>query len=370
MSRNKKIKVFLGGYVNSQNAQNNNCRSLSENLDKNKFEVWTMRTWHSYPHNNDFLETPGVHYIYDTPSPLTEKLHLPYWLFAWIAYAIGIMKCDVAFLPKGEYVKFCHFVAKLSGCKLFTTLEGILDETLLKQVNKSIAEISYQYNSFSPDLYSITKYIQNREYLDKGIKCKEKILYLGVDSDKFICDNNKRKELANIVFIGFSLIRKRASEFIKMATEFPDLKFHIVGGNELEGGVIIQDYLKEHTIDNCIYHGPLGHERLSELLKGMDLMFFPSRSEGFPKVMLETACAGVPTLCYSDYGANEWIDSGRNGFVVDTYHQAKDVIQDLIDNPGKLESVSTAAIELGKSFDWKIVIKSWEEEIEKIAGKK
>ena len=76
------------------------------------------------------------------------------------------------------------------------------------------------------------------------------------------------------------------------------------------------------------------------------------------------------TLCYSDYGASEWIDSGRNGFVVDTYQQAKDVIQYLIDNPDKLQSVSSAAVELGKSFDWKIVVKSWEEEIEKIAGKK
>lgn len=370
MSRNKKIKVFLGGYVNSQNAQNNNCRSLSEQLDKTKFEVWTMRTWHSYPKNNDFVETPGVHYIYDTPAPLTEKFHLPYWLFAWIAYAIGIMKCNVAFLPKGEYVKFCHFVAKLSGCKLFTTIEGILDETLLSQVKKSITEITYQYNSFFPHLYSITKYIQNKEHRDKGIKCNEKILYLGVNSEIFINNATKQEKLTNIVFIGFSLIRKSASEFIKIATEFPDIKFHIVGGNTLEGGVTIQDYLKDHKIDNCIYHGPLDHSRLSELLKSMDLMFFPSRSEGFPKVMLETACAGVPTLCYSDYGASEWIDSGRNGFVVDTYSQAKDVIQDLIDNPEKLESVSAAAIELGKSFDWKIVVKSWEKEIEKIAREK
>ena len=369
MGRNKKIKVFLGGYVNSQNAQNNNCRSLSEHLDKTKFEVWTMRTWHGYPKNNDFVETLGVHYIYDTPSPLTEKLHLPYWLFAWIAYAIGIMKCDVAFLPKGEYVKFCHFVAKLSGCKLFTTLEGILPDMFFEDRKLDKEKYITEFKSFHY-LYSITKFIAKKEGIEKGLIFNEKPLYLGVDTSKFLCFHRNMKILSNVIFIGFQTIGKRASEFIKMSKEFPDIKFHIVGGNTLEGGVAIQDYLKDHKIDNCIYHGPLDHSRLSELLKSMDLMFFPSRSEGFPKVMLETACAGVPTLCYSDYGASEWIDSGRNGFVVDTYFQAKDVIQDLIDNPEKLESVSAAAIELGKSFDWKIVVKSWEEEIEKIAREK
>ena len=41
---------------------------------------------------------------------------------------------------------------------------------------------------------------------------------------------------------------------------------------------------------------------MSELLKDMQLHIFPSRSEGFPKVILETACAGVPSLVYADYG--------------------------------------------------------------------
>ena len=38
----KKIKIFLGAFVNYQAAQNINCRSLSEYLDKNKFEVPTF----------------------------------------------------------------------------------------------------------------------------------------------------------------------------------------------------------------------------------------------------------------------------------------------------------------------------------------
>ena len=36
----KKIKIFLGAFVNYQAAQNINCRSLSKHLDKDKFEVY------------------------------------------------------------------------------------------------------------------------------------------------------------------------------------------------------------------------------------------------------------------------------------------------------------------------------------------
>lgn len=367
MKKTRRIKVFLGGYVNSQNAQNNNCRSLSEHLDKEIFEVWTMVTWHSYPKDNDFTKVPGVHYIYDTPSHLTEKLHLPFWLFAWMAYAKGILKCDVAYLPKGEYVRFCQFMARLRGCKLFTTLEGVLPESYFS-VRKDLDRDKYIHNlKRFQNLFAITRFIADRESKDKSLEFRDKVLYLGVESDTFAYLGGRHSELHNIVFVGFNTIHKHAIEVLKMAEVFPRVNFHIVGGNALEGGVTVEGYIANHRIENCTYHGPLDHRHLSELLKTMDLMFFPSRSEGFPKVMLETACAGVPTLCYGDYGADEWITSGKNGFVVNTFDEAKSVIQDLLDHPEKLQPLSDAAVELGRRFDWKVLVRSWEDEIEKLA---
>lgn len=59
----KRIKIFLGGYVNYLNAQNINCRSLSEHLDQNKFNISTsilrlMRL--------TFVKLPGLNiYNYD-----------------------------------------------------------------------------------------------------------------------------------------------------------------------------------------------------------------------------------------------------------------------------------------------------------------
>ena len=362
--RIKRIKVFLGGYVNSQNAQNINCRSLSEHLNQENFEVWTMMSWFGYPDNNSFKRVPGVHYLHDTPLRILEKLHLPYWLFAWMAYAIGIIHCDVAYLPKREYVRFCKVLARFCGCKLFTTLEGVLDEELLcrqKNPNRYIDNI----RCFEPNLYSITKFMAQQELTAHGLECKERVLYLGTETGLFLNDSHYLSSLRQVIMIGNDLNRKRASEFIDMASLFPNIVFHIVGGNDIKG-MTVDEYVKKLGVENVFYHGMLDHNQLSETLQDMDLMFFPSRSEGFPKVMLETACAGVPTLCYSDYGANEWITDGVDGFVVDTFEEAKTVIQELIDNPEKLKPLSDAAVELGKRFDWGVLVKDWEEEIIKI----
>ena len=56
----------------------------------------------------------------------------------------------------------------------------------------------------------------------------------------------------------------------------------------------------------------------------------------------------------------------ENGFVVDTYEEAKDVIAAFCDNPAKLKAMSDKAIELGKSFDWAQLVGTWEDEIIRI----
>lgn len=85
--------------------------------------------------------------------------------------------------------------------------------------------------------------------------------------------------------------------------------------------------------------------------------------EGFPKVILETACAGVPSLVYSDYGAQDWIEHSKTGFVVNTLEEMKNIIDELAPNEKLIEKVSKNAIQLGLSFDWKLKVKAWEEVI-------
>jgi len=348
----KKIKVFLGGYVNFLNAQNINCRAISEHIDKTRFKVTTMLFW--YQDARDFKPIPVVKYF---------KLRRPARLWRYIVYLRGIVSADVAYLPKGEIDGFCRAVARIFGTKVFTTCEGILNPEYFKgDFERYVAH----YSKYAPRLYSITAFLARYENTHHGLIFDKRILYLGVDSGDFINERKKVCGLKNVVFIGNDVIRKNLMDLFDVAAACPDLKFHIVGGNQLKD-CTVEEYISRNGLDNVTYHGRLDHTALSRLLAGMDLMYFPSRSEGFPKVHLETACAGVPTLCYGDYGAAEWIDSWRNGIIVNDRDEALDAIRRLQANPALLQRMSAQAVELGKRFDWKNLVHNWEEVIEEIA---
>ena len=351
----RKIKIFLGGYVNYQAAQNINCRSLSKHLDKERFEVYTIL--YPYPNTTDFIEEKDVHYI---------KMNRHLRSLGWIAVIRGVIKCDVLYWTKWEYSTFARLTAKIMRKKIFKTVEGILADSDLAKVKNPQRYLNANRDA-EPNLYAITRYIKDRVGRAHDFKFAKRILYLGVEAEIFFNPNNNKRtgKLNNIVFIGNNLVNKGIVDFFNMARFFPETNFYIVGADTLWNGTL-EEYINTNNCQNVHYQGKLNHTDLSVFLRQMDLMFFPSRAEGFPKVQLETACAGVPTLCYADYGASEWITSGVNGFVVNTYDEALAVIKRLKDNSEEMKNLSKGAVELGRRFDWNNLISIWETEIERI----
>lgn len=356
---NKKIKVFLGGYINSINAQNLNCRSLAIHLDKDKFEVGVM----TYPGGSlsvgeEFCKVKKFH--------LLCKLYRPLRFVRYLTYLRGIIWCDVAYLPKGEIFEFCQKIARAFGKKTFITVEGVIDkesyDSLLKHCG-SQENIVRLYNGYDKT-FSITKFMFSENSRLMGIK-SDGVLYLGVEGEQFRPQTPVKKKLLNdIIFIGSDLKRKRINEFLDLAIIFPNIRFHIVGGDPS-----FAFELEKSKIKNVIFHGRLSHDDLSDLLSKMDIHVFPSRSEGFPKVTLETAAAGVPSIVYSDYGASEWITTGKDGFVVEKFEEIVDIIKDLESNPAKLQELSENAINMARRFDWKNTIKDWEKVIQDLNNK-
>lgn len=358
MKEKMRIKIFLGGYVDFLNAQNINCRALSEYLDKDKFDIMTMRFCKGKANAKDFVPTPGVKYL---------RLHRPTRYDVYRIYAQGIAWADVAYLPKGEVDGYCRSVARLFHTKVFTSLEGLISDTDLNKFPNEKKQMEYieHFFRYEPHLFSITKFLADDVCKRRGYHSASEILYLGVESKRFLNTNKVSKELKNVCFIGNMLLTKNIHDFFEASKALPDVGFHIIGAREM-GSVMVDDYIKQEGLTNVTYHGRLDHASMAKVLSTMDIMFFPSRSEGFPKVHLETACAGVPTICYSDYGAREWITTGKDGFVVDTFDEAVAVLQDLQQHPEKLKGLSHNAVELGKRFDWSVLVKEWEQVIEKI----
>ena len=333
----KKISIFLGGYINYTNAQNLNCRAIADHLNKEKFDVFTLKA-----HFGDNTSLNINTFTCKRPFRFTRHLG-----FLW-----GISHCDIAYLPKHSdtpvwVLKF----AKTLNKPIFTTIEGIDTIQMLISSSNSVDKVVCRFKYFN-NTYAITDHIINHT---KHVALENNLLLLGVNISDF--SNHNKEKLSSILFIGGLIKRKRVFEFIALAKLFPNIQFKIIG----EGPE--QQILQYKGLLNVTFFGRLNCKEMDVIFSSSDLMFLPSKSEGFPKVILEAASAGVPSLVYDNYGASDWIDNRNNGFVVSTFKQVEELVNELLENPTLLQEVSSNTQELANGYNWENVIKDWEKVI-------
>ena len=58
--------------------------------------------------------------------------------------------------------------------------------------------------------------------------------------------------------------------------------------------------------------------------------------------------------------------TNENGFVVNSFNDVIDKINQIINNPNLLQKNSEGALNLSEKFDWKKIIKDWEEVIDNL----
>lgn len=355
----RKTKIFLGAFINYTNAQNLNCLAIAKHLDKDKFEVFTLELFSGNLESN-IGKIQGVKIF---------KCFKPFRISGYLGFLWGIWNCDVAYLPKHELWKFNRFLLWLFNKKSFSTMEGIIDDENMKSMLETLGSYNKVLEIYKStnELYPITSYLGKYNSDKHGIRCNIHTLYLGCDTNLFRNDIKRGVSIKTIVYIGRLKKRKGIYDIFQLAKLFPSIKFLIYGNGEEENN--LKKIIGDQEIDNIELRDVIPHTDLAKVFEHCDLHVLPSRSEGFPKVILETAAAGVPSIVYSDYGADEWMTSGVNGWVVDTLENMKQIIQSLIDNPQLLQKVSSEAVKLADSFDWKVRIKEWEEVIIQLNNK-
>ena len=84
----RKKKIFLGAYVNINNAQNINCKSLAAYLDKEKYVIKTLKV--SLKEHQQLNSEISYITVYKSI----------YILSNFFAFLYGIMWSDLSYLPK------------------------------------------------------------------------------------------------------------------------------------------------------------------------------------------------------------------------------------------------------------------------------
>lgn len=337
-----KIKVFLGGYINYTNAQNLNCRALGEHLNKDKFEVYALKV-----HFGDNKKYSLKSFNCFKPFSITQHFG-----FLW-----GILNCDIAYLPKHiDTPLWVLKLAKLLKKPIFTTIEGNVNDLsqdhnligLFRSQQKMKSHFTY-FNA----VFGITQKLINNTH--QVIKMRETPLSLGIVVKNF--SHHNKEKLFSIVFVGRLIKRKGVYEFIALAKLYHNIQFKIIGeGSE-------QQSLQNMAPLNVSFFGKLNHNEMDAIFSSSDLLFLPSKSEGFPKVILEAASAGISSVVYNTYGASNWINDRENGFIVNDFNEVKSIVNELLNDSILLQNTSKGAVKLAQKFDWRNIILDWEKVI-------
>ena len=343
-----KVKVFLGGYINYTNAQNLNCRAIAEYLDNDKFLVFALTTHFGK------IERFKVN-TFNCLKPFIFSKHLG---FLW-----GILNCDVAYLPK--HIDTPIWVLKTANLlkkPIFSTIEGNVTDLSKPNLISLFGSENKMKNHFSyfKQVFGISHFL-NQE-TQSVIIMNDNPLSLGVNVHQF--SSKTAQKLRSIIFVGGFMKRKRLDEFLQLAELYPQITFNIVGNGPEK------DNLEKKASSNVIFHGVLSHAKINVIFQQSDLMFLPAKSEGFPKVILESASAGIPSIVYSAYGASNWMKHRGNGFIVNDFDEVKGIVNELLNNSKFLQSISENAKELANAYNWKNVIKDWEKVIVNLYNEK
>jgi glycosyltransferase involved in cell wall biosynthesis len=186
------------------------------------------------------------------------------------------------------------------------------------------------------------------------------IIPVGVDTRVFT-PMRREATVPTVLFVGHLIERKGPQFVVEAARQFPEARFLLVGSAR---GTFGENLRKEcKPIANIRFADPMPHAQLADVMRGCDVLLHPSRIEGVPKVTLEAAASGLPSVVFDDYLTPSVVD-GSTGFQVKTFDEMLARLKLLISDRDLRQKMGMAAVQHAQSFDWDLIAKKWVQVLE------
>lgn len=192
-----------------------------------------------------------------------------------------------------------HFVGDTADA----TKHNIRFSWLKKQI--LLAGYSFEYRRILKSARKSTVYTN-------GSHLSEKLRKQGISATPVVSSTITKEDLAleplrllsnkplTIIYVGYLRYAKGIDTLIEVIKRLEkrhfDYQFHIVGDGDMYS--TLQQLIDDLKLDDHIYlHGHIDNrDKLLSLLRASDLFFFPSLSEGSPRVVIEAMSQGCPVL--------------------------------------------------------------------------
>jgi glycosyltransferase involved in cell wall biosynthesis len=197
--------------------------------------------------------------------------------------------------------RFLFLFERLTGrfTDAYVSVSKVLSETYIE---KGIGKKDNYYTVYSG--MELSKFYHARD----KVSYKEKHEELGIDAGTFLIGNVARLETRK----GHQFL---LDAFKNVVEEQKDdhVKLLIIGeGNKRK---YLKNYVKELNLgDKVIFTGY--REDVEELMALMDIFVLTSLREGLPRVLVQAAAVGMPSVVFNVDGVPEIIKDNYNGFLV------------------------------------------------------
>ncbi len=268
---------------------------------------------------------------------------------------------------KTKHSKFCQKEMSLLNCLT-------CERSNVKPSLPIVLYYNYVIKHFELNIFrkihciSICKIIQSA-LLQSNIKST--LIYQSID----IPENPPKLNFTKNILYAGRLSKEKGVKYLiyamkNVVEDFPKAKLLIAGeGKE-------RKYLEYLTKSlglkkNVEFLGWLNKDQLKELYKNIDFIVLPSIwQEPFGLTGLEAMSYGRPAIAFNVGGISEYIDNGKNGFLIDVFNfnELSEKIKELLTNEKKLKEFSLSSIKKSKEFSNEIFYKKIKEFYSKVIG--
>jgi len=282
-----------------------------------------------------------------------------HWFDAWTAKRIERLKPKVVIAYENSaYHTFAAAKAIGARCVLDAASyhHRTASELMVQRRSPFEAEINRRKDveANMADLILTCSPLAADSYIEHGLPAaKVHPVMLGAELPGNMPEYARRVGPPRFIFAGALSRRKSVdlilSTFKRLAAEGHVYELQFVGGMTDSS---LAEQLKETPF--TIYHPSMAQRDLYPMMAQSDCLLLPSRFDSFGMVVAEAMACGTPALVSTRTGARAIIDDAPgSGWVVEPEGEALyRQVQDLLLNPGKLQSARPLAQRAAENYTW------------------
>jgi len=350
-----KVRVLFLPMVDAGNvnAQSLNTREIALRLDPERFEI---TLWYESQPDPRLLNCPAIR-LERLPARrrtlrILKEMTAGYDIIAYMDYS----PASYAFLHLPRFLRgpakaVCHAEAPSA------------------QVVNPPRTFRFLYDGTFPrcDVYTgITEFVARDVQSHIGKKTSH-LLHVGVDIDLFTPPAERSNPKPVVLFAGTIIERKGPQLVLDAAGRFPHADFRLVGAAREGFGEVLRGRIAASGLSNVKLDGPRSQLELVDIMRASDIFLLPSRLEGIPKVSLEAAATGLPSIVFRDYETPSVVDR-VTGFQVKTNEEMMQALDRLISDAPLRQHMGQAARKHVERFNWDVVGQQWQNAYLEIAA--